>query len=534
MDGADYVRGPNARILLRRYKREAAHPVERGTVALFLGAYMLWHGNGNPDQGWYLLAGHRVYNGALPYRDFAFFQGPLSVYVYGIPSLLGRRGVMAGETVSTAMTLVTLGVAMRIAYVHGGRLAAVLVPLLLLNALTLQTLTTVRTEPISTMLLVLVAYFLLEQELTPRRAALASLAALLAVLARLSMLPMFLLVVGLGMYRFRSDQRVLAAYVVGIASAIVLCVAAVAVLGPGDVWFDLVLSQAQRDSQLVAVEPLNVQEFLRLKCVALLSVELQFPVAFAAGLAGCAWLGVAAWRWLRRRTVVGAGVSPLLVLFGLAAASYLPQLAPRHTYDLYFVPSAAVIAIAVAIVVGRWRASLANVTPAVIAVIALIFLQVLSFSTGDALYTRGSDTDGERLRTVARVVHDVTPSGRQVITLDLAVALEAHREVPDEFSMGIFAYYPRLSDNAARHHGVVNERLFRALLERHDVSTVVLSDLVLGIMFERHWGGLEPNRVLSEAELQRLIPELSQFRLTFTGPPLARGFGGPTYVLTRR
>ncbi|TAK62799.1 MAG: hypothetical protein EPO22_07135 [Dehalococcoidia bacterium] len=440
---------------------------------------------------------------------------------------------MAGETVSTAMMLVTIGLAMRIAYARGGRLAAVLVPMLLLNAHMLGTLTTVRTEPVSTMLLVMVAYFLLDRELTPARVALASLAALLAVLARVSMLPVFTLVLGLGMYRFRSDQRVLMAYALGATGAIVLCGVAVVLLGPGDVWYDLVLSQAQRDSQLVAAPSLNVQEFLHLKGVALLSLELQFPMAFAAGVTGGVWLGVTAWRWLRVRTVVA--YSPPIVLFGLAAASYLPQFAPRHTYDVYFVPSAAVIAIAVAIVVGRWRESLADVTPVAIVIAALIGLQALWFSTGFALHARSSDTDGERLRTVARVVHDETPPGQEVITLDLAVALEAHRDVPDELSMGIFAYYPRLSDEAARQHGVVNERLFRALLERPAVSTVVLSDPVLGIMFKRQWGGFEPLRDLSEAELQRLIPELSRFRLTYTGPPIYAGFGGgSTYVLSRR
>ncbi len=504
------------------------------TAALLLGVYMLRHGSSNPDRGWYLFAGRRVYQGALPYRDFAFFQGPLSAYVYGIPALLGWRGVMAGELVSLAMMLVTLGASMRIAYVHGGRLAAVLVPPLLLNALTLWNLMTVKTEPISTMLLVLVAYVLLERELTPRRAGLAWLLALLAVLTRVSMLPILLLVVVGAMYRFRKEPRVLMAFVAGSVSAVALCAGAVAVLGPRNVWFDLVLSQSQRDSQWAPVNSLGVQDAVRLKSAALHLVEQRFPVTFAAGLLGSLWAGVAALRWLRWRRVVEPGAWPALALVGLAMACFLPLLAPRTFNDIYFVPSAVLIAIAVAIVVGRWRASLADTTPAVIAAVVLVSLQLLPFNADYGQYTRGNDPDLARLRAVAQAVRDATPPGKQVVTLDLAVALEAGRDVPDELSMGIFAYYPQQPDDVARRRGLVNLRLFRGLLNRPNVSAAVLSDYSLGVLLSRCSCAYSPNRVLTEAELKGLIPELSQFRLSFTGPPLYGGFSrGSTYVLRR-
>ena len=522
-------------------------------VALSLGTYMLWQGNGNLDEGWYLFAGQRVYQGALPYRDFAFFQTPLSAFVYGIPSVFGLRAVMGGEAISLVLMLVTLGVAMRVACVHGGRVAALLVPPLLLNPLTLWAFTSVRTEPVSTLLLTLIAYFLLEGDSTPKRAALACVTAVLAVLARLSMVPMMLLVVGWSLYRFRGNRSVMRVFAAGGLVIALGCVGMVWVTGPDDIWFGLVLSQAERSSQLAAV-PFSIARFLFSKILALFTVALQFPVAFVTGAAGCVWMGAEVHSRARRGWLAGVISDPLIVLFGLGMVSYLPQLAPRNTFDIYFVPSTATIAIAIAIVVGRWSASQPRQVLVRLALLGLGVLQVLLFMEGEvgfalfhrivpasvksrfsrsALYVQGADTDHHRLHTLARVVEEMTPSDRQVVTLDLGVALEAHRVVPDELSMGVFAYYPRLTDVAARENGVVNERLFRALFQRPEVGTIVLNDLVLGFMFRRNWSGFEPTRSLSEAELQQLLPELSAFRLAYTGLSI-RNAPGPAYVLVRQ
>ena len=55
----------------------------------YLGAacYFAEIGRLNQDEGWYLYASRLVYEGRLPYRDFAFFQAPFLPYVYGLPQL---------------------------------------------------------------------------------------------------------------------------------------------------------------------------------------------------------------------------------------------------------------------------------------------------------------------------------------------------------------------------------------------------------------------------------------------------------------
>ena len=53
-------------------------------VAAALGLALVALGNVFPDEGWYLYAGRRVADGAMPYRDFAHFQAPLSPYVFAL------------------------------------------------------------------------------------------------------------------------------------------------------------------------------------------------------------------------------------------------------------------------------------------------------------------------------------------------------------------------------------------------------------------------------------------------------------------
>ena len=47
-----------------------------------LGAAAVWMGGINQDEGWYLYAANLVAEGKVPYRDFAYTQGPVMPFVY--------------------------------------------------------------------------------------------------------------------------------------------------------------------------------------------------------------------------------------------------------------------------------------------------------------------------------------------------------------------------------------------------------------------------------------------------------------------
>lgn len=65
----------------------------------------------NQDEGWYLLAALNVRDGMVPYRDFAFTQGPVMPYVYAALSFLWAPfGVLGGRIVTMAAGLAACAV----------------------------------------------------------------------------------------------------------------------------------------------------------------------------------------------------------------------------------------------------------------------------------------------------------------------------------------------------------------------------------------------------------------------------------------
>jgi len=66
--------------------------------SVLLSAANLWWGDLNQDEGWYLYAARLVSQGILPYRDFAFTQGPVMPTVYSwVQPWLAQGGVAAGR-----------------------------------------------------------------------------------------------------------------------------------------------------------------------------------------------------------------------------------------------------------------------------------------------------------------------------------------------------------------------------------------------------------------------------------------------------
>ena len=90
---------------------------------LAVGIYFAYYGRVNQDEGWYLYAARMVYQGAFPYRDFAFFQAPLLPYVYGLFQNLFGDGLLVGRLTSLALGVGTIALGSRLAFERGGRLA---------------------------------------------------------------------------------------------------------------------------------------------------------------------------------------------------------------------------------------------------------------------------------------------------------------------------------------------------------------------------------------------------------------------------
>ncbi|MDW8268066.1 MAG: hypothetical protein RMN24_02775 [Anaerolineae bacterium] len=65
------------------WQRSARQLAFTGAVVSFLvtAAFLFVYREVNLDEGWYLWAARLVYEGQIPYRDFAYPQAPLLPYV---------------------------------------------------------------------------------------------------------------------------------------------------------------------------------------------------------------------------------------------------------------------------------------------------------------------------------------------------------------------------------------------------------------------------------------------------------------------
>ena len=89
----------------------------------------------NLDEGWYLWASKLVYEGKLPYRDFAFPQGPLLPYVYGAFLRLSGEGLYQGRLLTVLLGCVSILLGMRLARRLGGERTVLIFLLLQISTL---------------------------------------------------------------------------------------------------------------------------------------------------------------------------------------------------------------------------------------------------------------------------------------------------------------------------------------------------------------------------------------------------------------
>jgi 4-amino-4-deoxy-L-arabinose transferase-like glycosyltransferase len=490
-------------------------------------------GNVNQDEGWYLYAANLLYHGQLPYRDFAFFQAPLLPALYGLPQLLFGPGLWIGRLTSLALTAVTLALAFRIAHERAGRLAALTALLLLpLAPLALWASTSTRTEPLTAALWMAAAWLLLRQPAGPAASGGALLAAVLAVAARVSSLPAAGLIVALVVARHRGSRRDLAVALAPALGAGLVLVGFLLVCGPEAVYFDLVTAQALRHTQLQPAEAWTLGQAVETRLAALSALPGRYgivpPAALLAGLAA----GVL---WLRRRPGLETRLGGAASLALLAAAVYLPNLAPRAVYPVYFASAYPLCAVLVACVLG-WafeRASGPQRGALALAALALLAFQLSSFGERFGVDASLAEPDLAEVQRVGRELAQLVPEGAKLVTLDTYLAVESRRPVVAGFEMGLFAWSPAWPAEWTSRFALATPALWEEALRDPSVGAVVLSDFAIGILARGRLGGHRPRQLLSERQLRRLLPGLERFRLEKVVPSFGQ-FDDPLYILVPR
>jgi hypothetical protein len=460
-------------------------------VAMFLalGVVNLYWGDLNQDEGWYLYAGRAVSDGRMPYRDFAFTQGPVMAFGYALAQpLVERFGLAGGRGFTLALSLLTLLLAGRLAAQAApagrGSLAFLLTVILLgVNVYHSYFTTIVKTYSLCGLLLT--AGLLILCRGGPGRwwpAAAAGVLLAGAAGTRISAgaaMPVVFLFL-LARRKAWGDAGWLG-FGVGGGLALLALFLPFAFIAPDGFRFAVLDYHAARSTGGWLSTLVYKAGFLS-RFVQGYFVFFGLLLALALSRAGT---GHGAPSDPRNRTC----------LLGLAggATTLLHFLAP-FPYDDYQAFVMPVLAAAVAAAwagrlpdsdsSGRWRRL----------ILGLTFLLSIA-AAGSSPINQGWVVYGQdriwwrlkgqsavaQLREAGRAVRALAGPDGQVLTQDAYVAVESGLKLPPGLEMGPFSYYPGWSTEKARTLRVLNEELMTELLSNTEASVAALSGYSLSI-----------------------------------------------------
>jgi hypothetical protein len=435
----------------------------------------------NLDEGWYLWASKLVYEGKLPYRDFAFPQAPLLPYVYGAFLRLFGEGLYQGRLITVLLGGLNILLSIALARRLGGR-PAVLVFLLL----QITTVVAVAFQYGYTATYALAACFLIASILcalsdlpeTPR----AVLTTVLWALATGTRLSIAVTIIPLALYLVLTGRR---------RWRIALVTGATAILALGIV-FGPFLWQA-RDVMAYNILGFHTDRMdagwqLEAMRGSLARLVRDFPVPLLLGCAGLAiWASVILLKPERRRH--WQQHLPELLVGTVVLVLVIAHLIPRTTDSYYNSLQMPLINILGALVlVWLWRRLAGR--PALRRAAALLVGAIIllnGFQQGSSLIRLNlvaapPQNQIALARDAAAFIEETTPPGSQLLTFDTYLGVESGRRIAPGFEMSFFGYQPTWSTDQARKYRVVNNELLLAAL-RGEMGAAAFTDYDLDFLY---------------------------------------------------
>lgn len=448
----------------------------------------LFLGELNQDEGWYLYAARLVSEGRLPFRDFAFTQGPMLPLVYALAHPMVEAWGVGGGRALTAL----LGLAAALAaaaFAHRiapdgrkGPAALLAFVLIALNVYHSYFTTVVKTYALCALLLT--KGFLAVAIARERRSTLMyAWAGVVLAAAAATRITMGLALAAIGLYllsnRRANGDRAWIAFGLGGSAGLAFFLGTFYLLAPESFRFFLIDYHAYREvgSAFGALA-------FKIGLVSRVTQAYFVALALGAGILATRWMGVARGEGPRDCLVVTAW----LTLAGIA----LVQAAAPFPYDDYQVPLYPLFASMLAAALFRIPA-LSNPRIASVALWLAFFIggaSAISSPINQAWMIVGRDRIWWRMREqpallqvrdVARRVREASGDERELLTQDTYIAVEAGLRVPRGWEMGVFSYYPDWPRDRAERMRVVNRELLREQLSTSPARVAALSDYAFSI-----------------------------------------------------
>lgn len=468
-------------------------------IALVLSLSNVWLGSLNQDEGWYLMAARLVHGGALPYRDFAFTQGPVMPVVYALLTPLIERGGLLAARLATVLlgwlTAVTAAaLAARLVPPRHRRAAVCLTwTLVSINVYHAYFMAIVKTYALSGLLLMAGFYLLCGARAQPSRWRLivAAAALMFAAGARISLVAVLpVLWLGLWLERRAWPAAWLWFGIGGLAAALLVFLPFAAV-APEGLWFGMVEYHAGRS-------PGGFAAAMVLKAGFVSRVVQAYFVAVAAGLALLADQLCFDRAGAANRACRPAIPAALLkaAAGSLALVTFVHALSP-FPYDDYqvvlYAPVCALLAAAIVRRIGDGDDDASRMR-----FVVLLFLAVATFASfaspiNQDWFISGRDriwwrvkpqSDLRTLRMAANrisALYDDATTGRELLTQDPYLAIEAGCTMPLVMAMGPFSYFPDMTTERARRLRVMNRELLIDTLRHSQAPVAAFSGYGLSI-----------------------------------------------------
>ena len=428
-------------------------------------------GQANGDEGWYLYDATRAVHGAIPYRDFAFTQTPLTLYVYGLPQLV-VHGLFTGRVVSAILAVAGIGLCAWVVQRRAGAwAAAAFLVMVLAFPIGFYNLVLVKTYALALVLMAGCLAALTSSRPDRIRYPAATAIACALVLTRTTgifvLVPIVVLALVVG-------DRITRRRVVGVGAAGALIGLVFVAVDPVAAKFDL----AEFHQVLWFGTPLNekISTIVRLRLPDWLTTYWPFVILGVVTVA--VMVGTR-----RGRALCRAEPGWPVMLVGLTGFLLSQMTAGQFAGVEYFAPAAPILVAVAVVVIARagiprsWSPPLVGAVTVGAVVVAAVLSLGMPNATDAGWQAYVAGTDGPRsvawLNSVADEVQAVTAPGDEVLVLHLqAVLVAADRAAPTGISMGVFSFTDMSTDDAQR-LGWVNRDMIVGMLDAGQPEAVV-------------------------------------------------------------
>lgn len=410
----------------------------------------------NLDEGWYLGAAQRVYDGQLLYRDFAYTQTPLLPYVYGVIEPLLGLGLYQGRLLTILLGLLAWWLSVVSAFrLGGGRAAFYCLGLLATSFFAATQYTYTATYALTACLMAAAIDVSLRDWPTRRQTIVAVCLMSLAVTVRLSAivaLPPFLLYLVLRSREWRSTL------LWGLLTAAVT----LGVLLGGYWWLG-------GDLMIYDIWGFHLDRILRTKWrlekirLRTIKTAIDFAVPILLGCWASGWL---VWRLFQQRwaTVSRSALLVATALMACAVALFIAHIVPRTTDSYYNSLQLPMLCTAGGVVLALLHQQI-NKRLAYSLAVGLMLLN--GVTQGYATWRDGAlpfpfQNQIAVVREAGQIIARYTPPAAALLSFNQHLALEANRPTPPGYEMAIFSYRPTWSADQARAYKAINNELLFA------------------------------------------------------------------------